>query len=203
MAVLSGPAKPSRPPTRSGPEGDPARSGSEPLDPPPTSPPGELSGMSPAMEEGKTTRLEGRGAGRSHTSPNPTARTAADEVATERSRSGSPPAIELHMADSPARPNAAQTTTYNPKVVSTAWAAATAMRVTEPARENPRSRRDGTSKEWVTCIQVNSTARGPSTAARSPMVVRSETDTKNHTNAPETATARISFRPGGGLARRR
>ena len=48
-----------------------------------------------------------------------------------------------------------------------AWAAATAMRLAEPASEKARSRRAGTSKACATWIQTNSTARGFSTVLTS------------------------------------
>ena len=84
-----------------------------------------------------------------------------------------------------------------------AWAAATAMRVAEPASEKARSRRDGTSKAWVTWITVNSTASGPSTEAMSPALAAPEMVAKNQTKAVTTARARMILRKGKARFRRR
>ncbi len=77
------------------------------------------------------------------------------------------------------------------------------MSVAEPARENPRSRRHGTSKAWVTWMMVNRTARGPSTEPRSPVLAWAETVRKNQTKAITTARASTSLRNRTGRARRR
>ncbi len=90
-----------------------------------------------------------------------------------------------------------------PKVMSSACAAATAISVTEPARENAMSRRLGTSKEWVTWIQVNSTASGPCTAPRLVTPWVPEMAKKKRQNASTATTASTAFSHGSGRERRR
>jgi len=75
--------------------------------------------------------------------------------------------------------------------------------VAEPARVNPRSRREGVSKECVSWIQVNSRARGPRTSAMLVTPPWREICKKNQKKPPSAATASTNLSHDIGLARRR
>src|SRR5580658_8302319 len=168
----------------------------------PSRPAAPPTGRSPANEEDKVTELEGCGAGRTATKTRPITTTTIPERTSERTAMRERPAMELHIAARPTRPKPAHTTTARPKEMLTAWADAAAMRVADPAIEKDRSRRAGTSKAWVTCIQVNKTASGPSTAPMLAAPPRRSTAKKNQMNAPRALAASNPFSQGTGRDRR-
>jgi len=109
-AVLRGPAKPKKPPTRVAPSAVAAWTGSWPLAPP-TSPLGVAIGTSPARSDGKITVVEAWGAGSTATTTAEATTTPSRAMTPVCTRTGEPPAIEPHMAMSPARQQQPQTRT--------------------------------------------------------------------------------------------
>ena len=131
--VSSDLANPRNPPTPVLPAGLAAWAGSAPL------PSVRLDGLSTgeelAAEEVNTRAVDTRGAGRT-----PTRRTAATATRAPAPRSGSQgtPRVsdsDCHMATRPQTPQPTQARTQIPRARSTDWAAATAIRAVDPARE--------------------------------------------------------------------
>jgi hypothetical protein len=107
-----------------------------------------------------------------------------------------PPLADLHIKVRPTRLIHAHAKTYEPKVKLIACAPPTAISPADAARENIKSRRDGTWKECRTRTDTRSTVSGSSTFAMpdtGPLTART-----NHTEAAIAPPATRSFiHPGG------
>jgi len=133
VPVSSDLAKPRNPPTPVRPVGLAAWAGRE------AEPSVRLLGLSTgeelADEDGKMRDVETFGAGRNATSRTATITTTRPVAPRVGQGTLRAPAMDCHMDTRPQRPQATQATTYNPRVRSTDWAAATAIRAAEPASE--------------------------------------------------------------------
>ena len=132
-AVSSDLAKPRNPPTPVRPEGLAAWAGSAAL--PSVRPEGESTGPEPAPDAVKMSVADTRGAG--STATRRTAATATRAPAASMGRHGTPAVCDTdcHIATRPQTQQATQARTQTPSARSTDWAAATAIRATEPASE--------------------------------------------------------------------
>ena len=71
-----------------------------------------------------------------------------------------PPVIDRQEQARATRQAPSQIATYTMKPIDTAWAAPKVSRAPAAASEKSRSRLPGTSKEWMSCTQVNRPASG-------------------------------------------